>query len=229
MISRADGATEVSPFLTRWDVGRLKQRLVAPSNSDTNPGSNPGSSMGSSMGSKEVEGVTVLPEVLPPDCCRGRAQTPWGMSYLVWNSKSVFQWEFEETSLDPRPGPWLDHRIPSNDLGAQEWVDDWVGHWVAGIKNPVTRVSVSVSGTPFQRAVWRALLEVPRGSLTSYGRVAMAVGAPGAARAVGAACRANRVALLVPCHRVIRESGELSGYRWGMDRKLRLLAGELGG
>lgn len=162
MISRADGATEVSPFLTRWDVGRLKQRLVVPSNSDTNPGSNPGSSMGSSMGSKEVEGVTVLPEVLPPDCCRGRAQTPWGMSYLVWNSKSVFQWEFEETSLDPRPGPWLDHRIPSNDLGAQEWVDDWVGHWVAGIKNPVTRVSVSVSGTPSSERFGARCLRFPR-------------------------------------------------------------------
>ena len=87
---------------------------------------------------------------------------------------------------------------------------------------------MSVSGTPFQLAVWRALLEVPRGSLTSYGRLAMAIGAPGAARAVGAACGANRVALLIPCHRVIRESGELSGYRWGMNRKAGLLAEELG-
>ena len=86
---------------------------------------------------------------------------------------------------------------------------------------------MSVSGTPFQLAVWRALLGVPRGSLTSYGRLAMAIGAPGAARAVGAACGANRVALLIPCHRVIRESGELSGYRWGMDRKVGLLAEEL--
>jgi AraC family transcriptional regulator of adaptative response/methylated-DNA-[protein]-cysteine methyltransferase len=90
-------------------------------------------------------------------------------------------------------------------------------------------MSVSLIGTPFQQAVWRALLGVPRGSLTSYSRLAAAVGTPGAARAVGAACGANRVAVLVPCHRVIRESGELSGYRWGMDRKLRLLAGELVG
>ena len=179
-------------------------------------------------GSDAVEGLTVLPEVLPQDCCRGRALTPWGMSCLVWSRGSVFQWEFEEPLSDPRRGPWLDHRIPSNDAGAQEWVDHWVGHWAEGIKNPVRRVSVSVSGTPFQLAVWRALLEVPRGSLTSYGRLAMAIGAPGAARAVGAACGANRVALLIPCHRVIRESGELSGYRWGMDRKVGLLAEELG-
>ena len=206
-----------SHYLPGWDVKRLRERLVIPSISDCDSGSD------------AVDRITELPEVLPQDCCRGRAQTPWGMSCLVWSRGSVFQWEFEDPSLDSRRGPWLDQWIPSNDVGAQKWVDHYVGRRVEGVKNSVRRVSVSVSGTPFQRAVWRALLEVPRGSLTSYGRLAMAIGAPGAARAVGVACGANRVALLVPCHRVIRESGELSGYRWGMDRKVRLLAGELGG
>ena len=216
MIPRRDGVGGSPPCLQGWEIQRLRQRLVIPTISDCD------------SGSEAVEGLTGLPEVLPQDCCRGRALTPWGMSCLVWSRGSVFQWEFEEPLSDPRRGPWIDHRIPSNDAGAQEWVDHWVGHWAEGIKNPVRRVSVSVSGTPFQLAVWRALLEVPRGSLTSYGRLAMAVGAPGAARAVGAACGANRVALLIPCHRVIRESGELSGYRWGMDRKVGLLAEELG-
>ena len=216
MIPRRDGVGGSSLCLPGWEIQRLRQRLVIPTISDCD------------SGSEAVEGLTGFPEVLPQDCCRGRALTPWGMSCLVWSRGSVFQWEFEEPLSDPRRGPWLDHRIPSNDAGAQEWVDHWVGHWAEGIKNPVRRVSVSVSGTPFQLAVWRALLEVPRGSLTSYGRLAMAIGAPGAARAVGAACGANRVALLIPCHRVIRESGELSGYRWGMDRKVGLLAEELG-
>ena len=216
MIPRRDGVGGSSLCLPGWEIQRLRQRLVIPTISDCD------------SGSEAVEGLTGLPEVLPQDCCRGRALTPWGMSCLVWSRGSVFQWEFEEPLSDPRRGPLLDHRIPSNDAGAQEWVDHWVGHWAEGIKNPVRRVSVSVSGTPFQLAVWRALLEVPRGSLTSYGRLAMAIGAPGAARAVGAACGANRVALLIPCHRVIRESGELSGYRWGMDRKVGLLAEELG-
>ena len=216
MIPRRDGVGGSSLCLPGWEIQRLRQRLVIPTISDCD------------SGSEAVEGLTGLPEVLPQDCCRGRALTPWGMSCLVWSRGSVFKWEFEEPLSDPRRGPWLDHRIPSNDAGAQEWVDHWVGHWAEGIKNPVRRVSVSVSGTPFQLAVWRALLEVPRGSLTSYGRLAMAIGAPGAARAVGAACGANRVALLIPCHRVIRESGELSGYRWGMDRKVGLLAEELG-
>ena len=216
MIPRRDGVGGSSPCLPGWETQRLRQRLVIPTISDCD------------SGSEAVEGLTGLPEVLPQDCCRGRALTPWGMSCLVWSRGSVFQWEFEEPLSDPRRGPWIDHRIPSNDAGAQEWVDHWVGHWAEGIKNPVRRVSVSVSGTPFQQAVWRALLGVPRGALTSYGRLAMAIGAPGAARAVGAACGANRVALLIPCHRVIRESGELSGYRWGMDRKVGLLAEELG-
>ena len=216
MIPRRDGVGGSSPCLPGWETQRLRQRLVIPTISDCDSGSD------------AVEGLTGLPEVLPQACRRGRALTPWGMSCLVWSRGSVFQWEFEEPLSDPRRGPWLDNRIPSNDAGAQEWVDHWVGHWAEGIKNPVRRVSVSVSGTPFQLAVWRALLEVPRGSLTSYGRLAMAIGAPGAARAVGAACGANRVALLIPCHRVIRESGELSGYRWGMDRKVGLLAEELG-
>jgi AraC family transcriptional regulator of adaptative response/methylated-DNA-[protein]-cysteine methyltransferase len=217
MIPRRDGVRGGSHCLPGWDVKRLREQLVTPSISDCDSGFD------------AVEGLTVSPEVLPQDSCRGRAQTPWGVTCLVWSRGSVFQWEFEQPSSDLRRGPWLDRRIPISDVGAQEWADEWVGHWVEGKKNPVRRVSVSVSGTPFQRAVWRALLEVPRGSLTSYGRLATAIGAPGAARAVGTACGANRVALLVPCHRVIRESGELSGYRWGMDRKVRLLAGELGG
>ncbi|MFZ4817524.1 MAG: methylated-DNA--[protein]-cysteine S-methyltransferase [Limisphaerales bacterium] len=166
---------------------------------------------------------------MPRDCRRGRALTPWGVSHLVWCPGSVFQLEFDESSSGSDRGPWGDQQIPTDDAGAQEWVDHWVVAWLEGAKTPPRRISVSVRGTPFQRTVWRALLGIPRGSLTSYSRLAAAVGSPGAARAVGAACGANPVALLVPCHRVIRESGESSGYRWGMDRKLRLLAAELGG
>ncbi len=83
-------------------------------------------------------------------------------------------------------------------------------------------------GTNFQIKVWEALLMVPRGRLASYSQLARAVGRPGAARAVGAAVGANPVAVLIPCHRVIRETGELGGYRWGMERKAALLAWEAG-
>ena len=217
MIPGAEGVTEGPLCVPGWDAEKLRQRLMTPSNPNGRSDSNP------------VEEVRELPEFLPQSCRRGRALTPWGMSCLVWCPGSVFQWEFEESSSGPHRGFWLDQQIPTDDTGAQEWVDHWMGTGIGGAKSPGSRVSVSVSGTLFQRAVWQALLGVPRGSLTSYVRLAAAVGAPGAARAVGAACGANPVALLVPCHRVIRESGELSGYRWGRDRKLRLLAGELSG
>lgn len=83
-----------------------------------------------------------------------------------------------------------------------------------------------VRGTNFQVQVWRALLAIPEGSATTYGRLAVALGRPGAARAVGAACAANRIAWAIPCHRVLRESGALGGYAWGLDRKRAMLAWE---
>ena len=94
---------------------------------------------------------------------------------------------------------------------------------------PAAPVSLYVRGTDFQLQVWRALLEVPPGELTTYGRLAEAVGRPGAARAVGAAVAANPVAYLIPCHRVVRASGELGGYRWGVERKRAMLEWERAG
>jgi AraC family transcriptional regulator, regulatory protein of adaptative response / methylated-DNA-[protein]-cysteine methyltransferase len=83
-----------------------------------------------------------------------------------------------------------------------------------------------VAGTDFQIGVWRALLRLPAGQLTTYSRLARACGRPGGARAVGQAVGANPVALLIPCHRVIRESGALGGYRWGVLRKQAIYAHE---
>src|SRR5207245_2326214 len=74
-------------------------------------------------------------------------------------------------------------------------------------------------GTPFQVKVWRALLRIPAGCLASYGQIARAIGQPGAVRAVGQACGSNVIGFLIPCHRVIRETGIVEGYRWGTDRK----------
>jgi AraC family transcriptional regulator, regulatory protein of adaptative response / methylated-DNA-[protein]-cysteine methyltransferase len=87
-------------------------------------------------------------------------------------------------------------------------------------------VPLHVQGTNFQARVWEALLRIPPGAATSYGRLAAAVGAPGAARAVGAAVGSNPVAYLIPCHRVLRASGALGGYRWGVPRKRAMLAWE---
>jgi AraC family transcriptional regulator of adaptative response/methylated-DNA-[protein]-cysteine methyltransferase len=85
---------------------------------------------------------------------------------------------------------------------------------------------LDVRGTAFQQRVWRALSEIPPGSQASYAEIAERIGAPGAARAVAKACAANPLAVAIPCHRVVRQDGALSGYRWGVERKRALLARE---
>ena len=84
------------------------------------------------------------------------------------------------------------------------------------------------AGTPFQRKVWTALRQIPAGQTQSYGRLAAALGAPGAARAVGSACGANPIPLLIPCHRVLPSGGGLGGFSGGLHWKRMLLAREAG-
>lgn len=88
-------------------------------------------------------------------------------------------------------------------------------------------LSLLVRGTNFQVQVWRALLSINEGSLSSYGQIAEAIDRSGAARAVGSAIAANPIALLIPCHRVICQSGAIGGYRWGKTRKQAILSWEL--
>jgi len=84
------------------------------------------------------------------------------------------------------------------------------------------------NGTAFRKTVWSALMEIPLGRTSSYAAVAARIGNPGAVRAVAAACGVNPVAILIPCHRVIRSDGSLSGYRWGVGLKAKLLEWERG-
>lgn len=85
---------------------------------------------------------------------------------------------------------------------------------------------LDVRGTPFQQRVWQALRALPPGATASYAEVARSIGAPSAVRAVAQACAANALAVAIPCHRVLRSDGTLSGYRWGVARKRALLARE---
>jgi len=85
---------------------------------------------------------------------------------------------------------------------------------------------LDLHGTPFQRAVWAALQDIPPGCTETYGQVAARMGRPGAARAVARACAANPIAVLVPCHRVVPACGGTGGWRWGAARKRALLARE---
>lgn len=87
-------------------------------------------------------------------------------------------------------------------------------------------LALHLRGSNFQLQVWQALLRIPQGAVISYGDLATRLGRPGAARAIGTAVGANPVALIIPCHRVLRSSGALGGYRWGEERKWGLLARE---
>ena len=98
------------------------------------------------------------------------------------------------------------------------------------IRDPegIVPLGLLVRGTNFQVKVWRALLQIPVGSVATYEDIATAIGAPSAVRAVGTAIGRNPVAFLIPCHRVIRTTGALGGYRWGLSRKRAMLAWETG-
>ncbi len=80
-----------------------------------------------------------------------------------------------------------------------------------------------VQGTAFQQRVWKALCEIPCGTTCTYSELAQKLGQPNATRAIAGACAANTLAVAIPCHRVVRTDGSLSGYRWGVERKEKLL------
>jgi AraC family transcriptional regulator of adaptative response/methylated-DNA-[protein]-cysteine methyltransferase len=82
-------------------------------------------------------------------------------------------------------------------------------------------------GTPFQQKVWNALLKTKKGETLAYAELAQRIGAPKAVRAVASACGSNQIALLIPCHRIIRKDGKPSGYRWGIQRKGKILEQEM--
>ncbi len=106
----------------------------------------------------------------------------------------------------------------------EAWIEALEAHLVGTAPRP--SIPLDLRGTSFQIRVWKFLLTVPEGAVMSYGELARGIGLPRAVRAAAAACAANQVAVLVPCHRVLRADGKLGGYRWGIERKRRLLARE---
>lgn len=115
-------------------------------------------------------------------------------------------------------------QLSENDEGLRDCVQEITRY----VRTPTTGLDLplDIQGTAFQQRVWKALQDIPRGETASYSDVAAAIGKPTAHRAVASACAANKLALAVPCHRVVRTDGKLGGYRWGLQRKQQLLDNE---
>ena len=120
----------------------------------------------------------------------------------------------------------LQDRFPRAHLiGGDQEYEALVARVVAFVEKPEIGLDLplDVRGTAFQQRVWRALQEIPVGETVSYAEVARRIGSPKAVRAVASACAENRLAVAIPCHRVVRMDGSLSGYAWGVERKRILL------
>jgi AraC family transcriptional regulator of adaptative response/methylated-DNA-[protein]-cysteine methyltransferase len=124
--------------------------------------------------------------------------------------------EYRAARIEPMREPYHPH--------FQIWVDS-IARYLAG-EGPSPDLPLDIRATAFQMRVWRYLQTIPSGDVESYAEVAAAVGRPSAARAVAQACAQNPTAVLIPCHRVIRGTGELGGYRWGLARKRGLIDAE---
>jgi AraC family transcriptional regulator of adaptative response/methylated-DNA-[protein]-cysteine methyltransferase len=125
----------------------------------------------------------------------------------------------------------LQDRFPQAELrGAEADFEATVAKVVGLVESPAIGLDLplDVRGTAFQQCVWQALRAIPSGSTVSYGELAERVGTPSGARAIAGACAANPIAVAIPCHRVVRQDGAISGYRWGVERKAALLKREGG-
>lgn len=158
----------------------------------------------------------------------GFAESPFGRCLLAETPRGICRLAFLDRDPDEAEvvADWPRARWRRDDSHAAARLAEVFRNEAPTGSSGMPPLRAWVKGSAFQVRVWRALLAVPEGGLTTYGRLAAALAKPGAARAVGSAVGANPIAFLIPCHRVIRETGAVSGYRWGVGRKRALLAWE---
>jgi AraC family transcriptional regulator of adaptative response/methylated-DNA-[protein]-cysteine methyltransferase len=162
----------------------------------------------------------------------GFAESPFGTCLIAESPRGICHLSFVENgdqkaAWEGLQCDWRNAKLQRRDRSAIETARQIFTQ--PGERNSHPPLRALVSGTTFQIRVWRALLQLSPGQLTTYGRLATAVGNPAAARAVGTAVAQNPLAFLIPCHRVIRETGVVGNYRWGRIRKRVMLAWETAG
>ena len=160
----------------------------------------------------------------------GFGETPFGQALIAETKRGICHLSFVDghgrnSARNLLTSQWPNAKLNRNDARIAELSAKIFTHVRDGASRPTLRAFVR--GTPFQLRVWRALLRVPSGSLTTYGRLAQAIGQSQAARAVGSAVGANPIAFIIPCHRVIRETGALGNYHWDPIRKRAIVGWEL--
>ncbi len=151
----------------------------------------------------------------------GFANTPFGTALLGWTPHGVCHLAFCDADGDEEKqrflAYWSAASLTQDDDGASRLVER-----IFPSEPTPGRLHLALQGTNFQIKVWEALLRIGSSQLVSYGRLARMAGVPKAQRAVGGALAANRIGFLIPCHRVIRESGDTGDYRWGISRKMAI-------
>jgi len=145
--------------------------------------------------------------------------SPLGDLTLAANDDGLCGLYFKGHRPAPKRKGWKRGESPHFDAAGA-----WLDAWFAGEKPRKLPPFTFVGGTPFQRRVWEALREIPRGKTTTYAELATAIGSPKAVRAVGTAVGRNPLSIFIPCHRVIGRDGSLTGYAGGLTRKKQLLA-----
>ncbi len=155
-------------------------------------------------------------------------ETAMGPLMMAATRRGVCFVQFGESAPDLRaqlrkefPKAELRPASPESDPALDAWMIALEHHLARSAPRP--DLPLDLRGTAFQVRVWRFLLSVKSGDVLSYAEVAKGIGSPGAIRAAASACAANRIAILIPCHRVLRSDGALGGYRWGLERKRALL------
>lgn len=158
----------------------------------------------------------------------GLHPSPFGPCLLLLTERGVCGLAFvrhgeEAQALEYLAGRWPEAALRPDQAATRPVVQRIFAPAAQGQGQPL---NLLVRGSNFQIQVWEALLRIPAGAAATYGELARWLGRPDAARAVGTCCGANPIAYLIPCHRVLRGSGALGGYRWGLERKRALLAWE---
>ena len=156
----------------------------------------------------------------------GVHETPFGSAFVAVTERGICQFSFIDDDNPALLISELEKKWSAATMRESKKLTKPIITSFFSKKNNQQPLSVYVQGTNFQINVWRALLKIPQGKLSTYGQLASSIGKPKASRAVGSAVGANPIAFLIPCHRVIRASGVIGEYRWGSIRKRSMLSWE---